>query len=64
MFPELMVVLGEHPGGRMKIIIKRELFAHGIQASSELVFPSNCVNARNIVDTLMEMHANESMRSD
>ncbi len=48
----------------MKIIVLGKVFSHGIQTSSQLIFPGNGVNSRNIVDTLVKMHANEGMRGN
>ncbi len=59
-----MVILGEHPGNRVKIILFRKGLSQHVESFSELIFSSDSVYARYVVNSLMEMHANECLWGD
>ena len=48
----------------MELELSRHLLHHFIQPVSQLVLPRDCMDAGQIVDGLMKMHPDESLRSN
>ena len=49
---------------RVKIVFVRKMDLHGVEMLSKLIFAGYCVDAWDVVDALVEMHSNESLRMD
>jgi hypothetical protein len=64
MLPQQVVIFGQHPGGRVKVVVHGKALPHRIQVPSEFVFAGDGVDAGDVVDALMKVHANEGVRRD
>ena len=64
MSPQLSKLLRQHPSSRMKRILVTAVCLNSIQSFPQFVFPCNSVDSSDIVDGLMKMHSDESLRSN
>jgi hypothetical protein len=60
---EVIHLLGEHPSFRKEVIIVWEYFRHSHEISAKIIFSSQLIHPRVMIDSLMRLKLGELLRS-